>query len=63
MKDGVFHQYRGARDKDAFISLVEERSWKEMEPIPSWKYPDSYQMSFVSMFFKVVNKFVYRGRK
>ncbi len=57
----MFHQYRGARDRDSFIAVVEERQWKEMESIPGWKYPDSYQMSLVSMFFKVVNMFVYRG--
>ena len=27
-KDGVFRQYRGARDKDSFISFVEEKKWQ-----------------------------------
>ncbi len=61
MKDGEFHQYRGARDKDSFITLVEERQWKEMEPVSSWKHPDSIQMTAASYFFKVLNSFVYRG--
>ena len=27
-QDGVFRQYRGARDKDSFISFVEEKKWQ-----------------------------------
>ena len=53
MKDGVFRQYRGARDKDSFISFVEDRKWSGVEPISSWKSPDSFQMSLVSYFFKL----------
>merc|ERR1711910_13798 len=53
VKDGVFRQYRGARDKDSFISFVEEKKWQGVEPISEWKSPDSIQMSFVSYFFKL----------
>merc|ERR1711887_505843 len=53
VKDGVFRQYRGARDKDSFISFVEDRKWSGVEPISSWKSPDSFQMSLVSYFFKL----------
>merc|ERR1711872_372266 len=53
VKDGVFRQYRGARDKDSFISFVEEKKWQGVEPISSWKSPDSIQMSLVSYFFKL----------
>ena len=28
LQDGVFRQYRGARDKDSFISFVEEKKWQ-----------------------------------
>merc|ERR1711953_1145507 len=53
VKDGVFRQYRGARDKDSFISFVEEKKWSGVEPISEWKSPDSVQMSLVSYFFKL----------
>lgn len=53
VKDGVFRQYRGARDKESFISYVEEKKWSKVEPISDWKSPDSFQMSLVSYFFKL----------
>merc|ERR1712029_1295240 len=53
VKDGVFRQYRGARDKDSFISFVEDKKWAGVEPVSSWKSPDSVQMSLVSYFFKL----------
>jgi hypothetical protein len=33
VKDGVFRQYRGARDKDSFIAYIEEKKWSGVEPI------------------------------
>lgn len=53
MKEGVFRQYRGTRDKDEFISFVEEKKYEQVEPIPGWKSPASVQMSVVSGFFKL----------
>jgi len=53
VKEGVFRQYRGARDKDSFISFVEEKKWQGVEPVSDWKSPDSLQMSLVSYFFKL----------
>merc|ERR1712180_12889 len=53
VKDGVFRQYRGARDKDSFISFVEDKKWQNVEPVSDWKSPDSIQMSLVSYFFKL----------
>jgi len=53
VKDGVFRQYRGARDKDSFISFVEDKKWTQVEEISSWKSPDSVQMSLVAYFFKL----------
>merc|ERR1719436_943290 len=53
VKDGVFRQYRGARDKDSFISFVEEKKWQGVEPVSDWKSPDSIQMSLVAYFFKL----------
>ncbi|PNF15645.1 hypothetical protein B7P43_G15600 [Cryptotermes secundus] len=51
--NGEFRQYRGARDKDAFISFIEDEKWKTVDAIPSWKSPASFQMSVVSYFFKL----------
>merc|ERR1712130_373677 len=53
VKDGGFRQYRGARDKDSFISFVEDKKWTQVEEISSWKDPSSVQMSLVSYFFKL----------
>jgi len=53
VKDGIFRQYRGARDKDSFISYIEEKKWSKVEPVSSWKSPDSFQMTMVSYFFKL----------
>ncbi|XP_069996598.1 thioredoxin-related transmembrane protein 1 [Penaeus vannamei] len=53
VKDGKFRQYRGSRDKDEFMSFVEERRWREVEEVPAWKSPASFQMSVVSQFFKL----------
>ncbi|CAL1269159.1 unnamed protein product [Larinioides sclopetarius] len=53
VKDGIFRQYRGARDKESFISFVEEKKWQSIDPVPSWKSPQSYQMATVSSFFKL----------
>merc|ERR1719481_679457 len=33
VKDGVFRQYRGAKDKDSFISFVEDKKWWDMGSI------------------------------
>lgn len=51
--NGEFRQYKGSRDKDSFTSFVEDKKWQQVEPTPSWKSPDSIQMSIVSSFFKL----------
>lgn len=51
--NGEFRQYKGSRDKDSFFNFVEEKKWEKIEPIPSWKSPNSIQMSIVSSFFKL----------
>jgi len=53
VKEGVFRQYRGPRDKDSLLSFVEEKKWQEVEEVPAWKSPGSYQMAVVSQFFKL----------
>lgn len=52
VKDGVFRVYRGARDKDSFISFIEDRKWTEVDIVPYWKDPSSPQMALVACFFK-----------
>lgn len=53
VKDGEFRQYRGSRDKDSLIQFIEDKKWKEVEPVSAWKHPNSIQMSLVSSFFKM----------
>lgn len=51
--NGEFRQYKGTRDKDAFISFIEEKKWKSLDPVPGWQSPNSVQMTVVSAFFKL----------
>lgn len=53
VKNGVFRQYRAARDKDSFISFVEDKKWNQVEEVSAWKDPSSMQMTMVSYFFKL----------
>nr|XP_023028453.1 thioredoxin-related transmembrane protein 1-like [Leptinotarsa decemlineata] len=51
--DGKFRQYKGVRDKDSFSSFIEDKKWEQVEPVPNWKSPNSFQMGVVSSFFKL----------
>lgn len=53
MLDGQFRQFKGARDTESFSLFVEDRKWEQVEPISSWKAPDSLQMSIIASFFKL----------
>ena len=53
VKDGVFRQYRGARDRESFFSFVEEKKWQLLDPVSSWKSPQSFQMTTIAYFFKL----------
>jgi len=53
VKDGVFRVYTGPRDKNDFITFVEEKRWSMVDPVPSWKHPNSAQMGVVAVFFKL----------
>uniref|UniRef100_A0A1I8AGQ5 Thioredoxin-related transmembrane protein 1 n=1 Tax=Steinernema glaseri TaxID=37863 RepID=A0A1I8AGQ5_9BILA len=53
VKDGVFRFYSGPRDKNEFIAFVEEKKWSLIEPVPSYKHPNSAQMGVVAVFFKL----------
>lgn len=53
VKDGVFRQYRGTRDKESFMNFIEEKKWQSIEPVSTWKSPQSIQMSLVAQFFKL----------
>ena len=52
VKDGVFRQYAGGRDKDALMNFVQQQKWSQVKPISSWKHPNSIQMSTVAQFFR-----------
>lgn len=56
VKDGVFRYYKMGRDKDSIISYIKEQKWKQSESIPSWKSPNSIQMTLVAQFFKLSQK-------
>ncbi|VDP48766.1 unnamed protein product [Soboliphyme baturini] len=53
VKDGVFRQYVGPRDKQDFIHFIQDKKWTVVEPVSAWKYPDSVQMSVVAWFFRL----------
>lgn len=50
---GEFRRYTGSRDINAFMSFVEDKKWEEIDPIDSWKRPDSIPMSILSWFFRL----------
>lgn len=52
VSDGVFRQYRGARDLDSLISFIEQKKWEHIKPISKWKHPSSLQMTIVAKFFE-----------
>ncbi|XP_048488262.1 thioredoxin-related transmembrane protein 1 [Plutella xylostella] len=51
--DGEFRQYKGPRDTDSMLGFVQQQRWKQTEPTPAWKAPDSLQMTLVAEFFKL----------
>lgn len=51
--NGQFRRYTGTRDMNAFMTFVEEKKWESIEPIDSWKRPDSVPMSILSWFFRL----------
>lgn len=51
--NGEFRQYRGSREKESFISFIDDKQWEKVEAIPSWKSPSSTFMSIISFFFKL----------
>jgi len=53
VKNGVFRLYTGPRDKNDLISFIEDKRWSVIDPVPSYKYPDSHQMGIVAVFFKL----------
>lgn len=53
VKDGEFRQYRGPRDVQTLQTMIADRKWHHMEPISTWKHPDSLQMTVVAYFFRL----------
>lgn len=51
--NGEFRRYTGTRDMNSFMTFVEEKKWVGIDPIDSWKRPDSIPMSILSWFFRL----------
>lgn len=51
--NGEFRQYHGSRDKESFMSFIEQKKWRTLDPIPSWKSPASFHMGATAYFFKL----------
>ncbi|XP_041132109.1 thioredoxin-related transmembrane protein 1-like [Polyodon spathula] len=52
-KDGVFRKYEGGRTKNDFLSFIDEKKWREIEPVSSWFGPSSFLMNTMSGLFKL----------
>ncbi|EDV98071.1 GH22879 [Drosophila grimshawi] len=63
VKDGEFRQYRGARDADALLYFLKKKSWQSIEPLSSWKKPDTIHMSLLSYFFKLSHTLKTQNKK
>jgi hypothetical protein len=53
VKDGQFRRYKGSRDINSLMSFVEDKTWEQLDPVESWKKPDSLPMSILSWFFRL----------
>ncbi|XP_070180635.1 thioredoxin-related transmembrane protein 1-like isoform X2 [Littorina saxatilis] len=53
IKDGEFRTYTGPRKESDLLSFVDDKKWKDIEPVSSWTHPNSFQMGAVGFFFKV----------
>ena len=38
---------------NSFMTFVEDKKWEQIEPVSSWKKPDSVPMGILSSFFKL----------
>ncbi|XP_020835887.1 thioredoxin-related transmembrane protein 1 isoform X3 [Phascolarctos cinereus] len=52
-RDGEFRRYQGPRTKKDFISFINDKEWKNIEPISSWFGPGSFLMSSMSALFQL----------
>ena len=43
VKNGVFRQYVSGRSEKELIAFIDDKKWKEVEPISKWTTPDSIQ--------------------
>lgn len=53
VKNGIFRQYMSSRGEKDLISFVDDKKWKDIEPVSKWTAPDTLQMSLVGTFFKI----------
>lgn len=56
IKDSEFRQYKSGRSESELISFVDDKKWKEIEPVAWYLSPGSYQMGAVGFFFKLAMK-------
>lgn len=53
VKDGTFRKYEGPRSLQGFIDFISEQKWRETEPVPWWKSPNSFLMAMLGVLFKL----------
>ena len=46
VKNGVFRQYVSGRAEKELIAFVDDKKWKDVEPVSKWTAPDSIQLVF-----------------
>lgn len=56
VKDGVFRVYTGPRDKNDFITFIEDKRWRNIDPVPDYKHPNSKQYVSIIQFFILLRK-------
>ncbi|XP_013415018.1 thioredoxin-related transmembrane protein 1 [Lingula anatina] len=53
VKDGVFRVYLGSRNEKDLIGFVDDKQWKDLDPVPWYMSPGALHMSVLSMFFRL----------
>nr|XP_029531471.1 thioredoxin-related transmembrane protein 1-like isoform X3 [Oncorhynchus nerka] len=53
VKEGSVRRYVSVREAEEFHTYVSNRRWEEVEPLPSWKSPNSPLMSCMAGLFRL----------
>ncbi|XP_022095688.1 thioredoxin-related transmembrane protein 1-like isoform X4 [Acanthaster planci] len=56
VRNGEFRVYTGSRNKEDFVGYIAHKRYTELEPVSSWKAPNSIIMSAVSLVFQLSMK-------